>query len=40
MQEILEGREMGQTEMLCKLEDDGDGTWEQKLEMASEVSAK
>jgi len=40
MQEVREGRQMGQTEMLCRLEDDGDGTWEQKLELASEVSER
>ena len=40
MQEILEGKEMGQMEILCRLEDDGDGTWEQKLEMAAEVSLR
>jgi len=40
MQEIMEGKEVGKMEILCRLEDDRDGTWEQKLEMASEVSAK
>lgn len=37
VEEFNTGRFAGAVELLCRLEDDGDGTWERKLELASEL---